>query len=375
MAEANHTVTSRPVGDMLVASIRFRGAYEEVPERLQQLYQEIQPHVSGKGMMLHYYFDESVGEGHDLEVCFPVSRPVESRPLAAGKLQTRTLQGAQMLCATHVGPHGPRGEPGSLLDAWQQVFGHVRQYGVIIDAVPRREVYMEDSQEHGSDVERYVTEVQLPYAFYRMERLAENLEAFAGEQVRRQVMAGSEDYPSMSLPEKARWFKEAMERLDGLVDDENSRRDILITCADRFPRPRIQGLREMYQRDGDIDALLTFMGADRTLGDLSWYETPVREGNVIYVSKDPALPDQYREAVTQEEKRAAYCHCGLLREAIRAGLTMSGTYCYCGAGWYKQLWEGILDQPVQIDVLESILQGDDRCSFAIHLPPGAVPPA
>jgi hypothetical protein len=236
-------------------------------------------------------------------------------------------------------------------------------------------VYLEDSREHGSDVGSYVTEVQLPYAFYRMERLAENLEVFAGEQVRRQVMAGSEEYPNMSLPEKAHWFKGAMERLDGLVDDEDSRRNILITCADRVPQPRIQELCEKYRRDGELDALLMFMAADRTLGDLSWYETPVREGDVIYVSKDPALPDQYREAITQDEKRAAYCHCGLLREAIRAGLTMSGTYCYCGAGWYKQLWQGILEQPVQIDVLESILQGDDRCSFAIHLPPGAVSPA
>jgi predicted hydrocarbon binding protein len=57
-----------------------------------------------------------------------------------------------------------------------------------------------------------------------------------------------------------------------------------------------------------------------------------------------------------------------LREAIRAGMTMSGTYCYCGAGWYKQLWEGILGQPVRIEVLKSVLQGDDRCTFAIHLP-------
>jgi predicted hydrocarbon binding protein len=47
---------------------------------------------------------------------------------------------------------------------------------------------------------------------------------------------------------------------------------------------------------------------------------------------------------------------------------MSRTYCYCGAGWYQQLWDGIMGQPVRVEVLKSILQGDDRCSFAIHLP-------
>ena len=47
---------------------------------------------------------------------------------------------------------------------------------------------------------------------------------------------------------------------------------------------------------------------------------------------------------------------------------MSRTYCYCGAGWYQQLWDGIMGQPVRVEVLKSILQVDDRCSFAIHLP-------
>jgi hypothetical protein len=109
------------------------------------------------------------------------------------------------------------------------------------------------------------------------------------------------------------------------------------------------------------------MASDRTLGDRSWYETPTREGNVIYVTKDPVLPDEYARAATANEKRAAYCHCRLLAESIQAGLTMSATYCYCGAGWYQQLWAGIMGRPVRVELLKSILQGDDRCTFAIQL--------
>jgi effector-binding domain-containing protein len=356
-------ITVRQVGDMLIASIRFRGEYDEVPQRFGQLYEQVQPYVAGKAILLHHYFDESVGAGHDLEVCYPVSQPVETE-----EVKSWMLEGGQMLCALHVGPLGTRGEPGSISDVWQKIWDYARQHEIIPDSVPRREVYLEDAQEHGDNTAQYVIEAQLAYAFYRMEKLAENLECFAGEAVRREVMADSERFPLCSAHEKATWLKGAMERLDSIVGDEDTRRDIMITVGDQFPRTRIQMLRDVYQRTGDLDELLEIMRADRTLGDLSWYEVPVREGNFIHVTKDPYSPEEYQKATDENEKRAAYCHCGRLREAIRTGMTMSRTYCYCGAGWYKQLWEGILGQPVRVEVVKSVLQGDDRCSFTIQLP-------
>jgi hypothetical protein len=36
------------------------------------------------------------------------------------------------------------------------------------------------------------------------------------------------------------------------------------------------------------------------------------------------------------------------------------------------VWEVIFDQKLEAEVLESVLQGDMRCRFAIHLPAGAV---
>ena len=47
---------------------------------------------------------------------------------------------------------------------------------------------------------------------------------------------------------------------------------------------------------------------------------------------------------------------------------LSPTYCYCGAGFYKGLWEGILQKPVMVEILESVMKGDDVCKIAIHLP-------
>jgi predicted hydrocarbon binding protein len=44
------------------------------------------------------------------------------------------------------------------------------------------------------------------------------------------------------------------------------------------------------------------------------------------------------------------------------------TYCYCGAGYYQAIWQEILQRPVEVEVRQSVLQGDDVCTIAIHLP-------
>ena len=50
------------------------------------------------------------------------------------------------------------------------------------------------------------------------------------------------------------------------------------------------------------------------------------------------------------------------------GERLPASYCYCGAGYYKDMWEYILGSPVEVEVLTSVLQGDDECSIAICLP-------
>jgi len=48
--------------------------------------------------------------------------------------------------------------------------------------------------------------------------------------------------------------------------------------------------------------------------------------------------------------------------------TIPPIYCYCGAGFYKGIWEEILQQPVKVEVLKSVLAGDEVCTIAVHLP-------
>ena len=69
-----------------------------------------------------------------------------------------------------------------------------------------------------------------------------------------------------------------------------------------------------------------------------------------------------------EKKRQYYCHCPRVRDALSTSETISPTYCYCGAGFYKGIWEEILQEPVAVEVLESVFQGDEVCKVAVYLP-------
>jgi hypothetical protein len=58
------------------------------------------------------------------------------------------------------------------------------------------------------------------------------------------------------------------------------------------------------------------------------------------------------------------CYCG----SVSAGKErMSLTYCYCSTGWYKRLFEEVLSRPVQVEILQSIINGADTCRFLIHI--------
>jgi hypothetical protein len=207
-----------------------------------------------------------------------------------------------------------------------------------------------------------------------LKRLTENLDRLSGEAVRKKVMKGSEGLgPDSEADEIATWFQGAIDRLDASVDDDVRKGIMMESCPDAPPKARIRILQSKYRQLG-LDALIRFMHQDASWRGLSWYENPVRKGNVIYVKKVPYNPKGCEAASSADEKRLNYCHCAIAKALMRSGKQISPTFCYCGAGWYKQIWEGILDKPVEkIEMLQSVCQGDDVCEFAIHLPIGDAP--
>jgi hypothetical protein len=99
------------------------------------------------------------------------------------------------------------------------------------------------------------------------------------------------------------------------------------------------------------------------------HSRPRREGDVIYEAKAPGDAEAFAAAQTPDERRVAYWHWPLAR-AGAATTPAPEPYCCCGGGWYGAVWEFVVERPVRVEVLRSVMRGDDDCTFAIHLPPG-----
>ncbi len=202
-----------------------------------------------------------------------------------------------------------------------------------------------------------------------VQKFAESIDHFAGKTVRKEVMEASGKLGSSSSPSrKAEWIKNAMEKLEALVDEEMMEKIMIATCPHTFPKGRIQKLRRRYKKLGDIDKLLEIMRNDRSWKGTSYYDHPTRKGNTIYMTKVPYDPQAYKNANTRQEKQLAYCHCPWIKAAITNNRKVSPFFCYCAASWDKQLWEGILENQVKAELVNCLLKGDDCCTHVFHLP-------
>jgi predicted hydrocarbon binding protein len=56
------------------------------------------------------------------------------------------------------------------------------------------------------------------------------------------------------------------------------------------------------------------------------------------------------------------CYCGSVSKT-REKIPL--IFCYCGAGWYKRLFEEVLGSPVRVEVVQSIANGADQCVLRI----------
>ena len=173
--------------------------------------------------------------------------------------------------------------------------------------------------------------------------------------------------------------------MESLVEEE-SRQEIMAGCACQYPISDLQEIRQQYEATKDIGLahqLLqekfelflrdTLELSDELVGEIvgrGWGLAGVKTGNTIMATKIPksGYLIEYMKETDPEVKRQYYCHCPRVRDALKTSGTISPTYCYCGAGFYKGVWEEILQQPVEVEVLETVLKGDEVCKIAVCLP-------
>ena len=211
------------------------------------------------------------------------------------------------------------------------------------------------------------------------------LSAVLGETASRTVSAGAETLSdSTSRTDVLQWTKEAMRRLIHAADREEQI-EVMTSCACRYPSEELGEIRDSYKQSGDVKAAHEMLQAkfEAFLSEVlklpetlkqkilsrSWGLAGILDGNRIVATKIPksGYLSEYFSESDPVKRRALYCHCPRIRDTMSQGNSMPTVYCYCGAGFYKGIWEDITGKAVKVKILSSVLAGDDVCSFEVQL--------
>jgi effector-binding domain-containing protein len=362
---ANNSIVYTKLGPVQIAYLKTRiDTRDQIPPLFDRLRAACADATGGLaadiGQPMVIFHGGAVKDGFLVEAAFPVTRPVEadrSHPADKNKpaeaVHTRILEAAPALTILHYGPHQTIRE--TVLKVYDYLDKHAWTTSLF-----RREIYRVLDP---TEPEKNVTEVQI--ILHEWERLfAESTEKVLGAEARRNIMQNVESItPASSFDDYTSWIQGAIERLDAWTGSDEKKCQVVSHCAHIFPQERIDYLRTIYER-GEFDDILREMYKDPF-----WYEKPVRRGSVLYMRKNPFNPEGYAQAATPTERRKAYCHCSFVHPYLdEIPARLSPTFCFCGAGWYRRLWEGILGQPVKVEHVETLLKGNDQCTLTITLP-------
>jgi len=234
-----------------------------------------------------------------------------------------------------------------------------------------------------------------------LDSIRERAEALEGRSVAERIFAEVTPPPLGTKPEDMPVVAvHLMEALEAELPPDRVR---AVLCGNhhRIPRESFAKERERCLASGSIDAYLRDRH-ERMVQELQkhcdegsvWFEqtitqrvvelvrsdqeylSAVRDGNVLHATKIPYDPDRWLGSTDAAERRFLACHCPFVRESLRPGgeslrdgfAGVAPDWCHCSAGFEKLLFDVALGADLEVEVEESVLKGDDRCRFAIHLP-------
>jgi effector-binding domain-containing protein len=298
--------------------------------------------INANPIIVHHWLVQDK-DGHDMDVCVPVSEPVDF-----GAVKSMTLERCEAMTMVHHGSYT------TINETYREVTKETYSHGLPI-AESGREVLLKFDIENPEDTIIEIQEVLHDWD----NRFSKQLVDVLGVNARSKVL---ECYTTIShkssKEERAQAVKCAIDTLNEIAT-EDQKFEILSRCAHIFPPELIQNMKRVYDETLSVDKVLEAMAAAGN------YPKFTKEGNILYSSKQPYNKAAYDKATTREEKMQAYCFCPMIKYNLD---DVSGSFCYCGSGWSRKLWEGILDKPVKVEIIKSLTRDDDECTFAVHLP-------
>jgi predicted hydrocarbon binding protein len=191
----------------------------------------------------------------------------------------------------------------------------------------------------------------MPPVVGMIEQFAGEVEAVAGEEARREVMAGVETLKPSRREEISLWMRGAVDRLDALAGADGA------TVMDRC------GVNCAHVNHGMTDRAKARRAKFATEEAFLQAEAKEPASGTRVELRDGFVYQLYTPATFGRPLR---CFCALM-SGLPADVQMSPTYCLCSRAFVRTYWTEVLGRPVDVEVVETALTGSTECRFKVSL--------
>jgi len=195
------------------------------------------------------------------------------------------------------------------------------------------------------------------YEYGRIAKLAESLrQAAITPEIIARIMEGGEAIGRDSKPqEKAEWMRQAMLRMDSLLDVE-TRRAVREACACCLGGKRAQLAEGIAKAGGSLAERIHVANETKYVFG---HSVTLQDDGTVLVAFAPEGQERYG------------CPC-----LPKAREPLSVTYCYCCGGHVKHHLQAALGRKLSVKVLSSVLSsgGKQPCTFEFTLAEGGGSP-
>jgi hypothetical protein len=169
----------------------------------------------------------------------------------------------------------------------------------------------------------------------------------------KRMISGSETPPWAKIEKAEHWFKSLMEHMDTLIDKEAKIK--LMQACGRSCFIRAFGVAPEEKPSAEESQKYL-----QTLKSRGYEVRQEKEMTTVVFNWGRDHQNPWGLII-----RDGYCMCPLV-ESGPPGL--SPTFCYCSTGYVKESFQRYLNQPITVELLDSLKMGGKDCVFKIQFP-------
>lgn len=131
-------------------------------------------------------------------------------------------------------------------------------------------------------------------------------------------------------------------------------------CPCKMEEQLVKQVESIFRMLSDVASFVEEMDRQHIIGKRIWYE---EKKNTVYITKIFAC-DCGGGCPTNDNLIGKRCHCDYYNKSTEYHPKY---YCKCSAEFYRPLFAPLFGEDVLIEPVETVLSGDEQCTFAIRL--------